>query len=219
MHSKNNHQKTIENIYTYNLNYNTREIFVTPEDNENNEVNSLIATQFVKNLIFLNHINHDPVIVHLGIGGGDWTYGMMMFDTMLNSPSKIIAIGYGQIQSIASVILQAAHLRLLMPNCEFMIHEGYYAVESHNVRGGKTHGDWNTYLVEVMLDIYINKCQKSTIFDQWPKYKIREFFMKQIKDKEDWYMTAQDAVYYGFADGIFGAENFINIENIINNLI
>ena len=58
--------------------------------------------------------------------GGDESIGYAIFDTLVayNKFAPVTTHGYGQVCSIASLILQAGEERLLSPNCIFMIHNG-----------------------------------------------------------------------------------------------
>ena len=38
--------------------------------------------------------------------------------------------------------------------------------------------------------------------------------MSQLANKSDWILDANEAVYYGFADGVLGSKKYPNIEAI-----
>lgn len=63
--------------------------------------------------------------------GGDENIGYAIFDTLMayRKFGKVTTHGYGQVCSIASLILQAGDKRLLSPNCVFMIHNGTIQVQ------------------------------------------------------------------------------------------
>jgi ATP-dependent protease ClpP protease subunit len=42
--------------------------------------------------------------------------------------------------------------------------------------------------------------------------QIKSFIDRKIKSKSDWYMTAEEAVDFGFADGVLGEKGFETIE-------
>jgi ATP-dependent protease ClpP protease subunit len=71
-----------------------------------------------------------------------------------------------------------------------------------------------------MLDIYTKKCAKGNFFKNNNKYKtpvsIKNFIRKNIDRKGDWYMTAEEAVDYGFADAVLGQKGYENIECLIS---
>jgi ATP-dependent protease ClpP protease subunit len=41
-----------------------------------------------------------------------------------------------------------------------------------------------------------------------------EFFKKKLEQKVDWWLTAEEAVYYGFADGVFGQPGYETLNKI-----
>lgn len=63
--------------------------------------------------------------------GGDEQIGYAIFDTLMayRKFGKVITHGYGQVCSIASLILQAGDKRYLSPNCVFMVHNGHIQVD------------------------------------------------------------------------------------------
>ena len=47
---------------------------------------------------------------------------------------------------------------------------------------------------------------------KWKRMMARKHIVSQLANKCDWILTAQEAVDYGFADGILGTKKFPNIE-------
>ena len=203
----------IELIHNYNINIDKREIFLTPHDTEC-EVDCLMSAEFVRNIQFLNNTNHHPILIHIGTAGGDWNYGMMIYDAIANSSSRIITISYAHARSMSSIVPQAADLRVIMPHTDFMIHEGYVSYEGTS-KGAKHNMEWNNHLKRVMVDLYAEKCQDGQYFKDWSPKKIATFLQNKMDKKEDWYMTADEAVTYGFMDGVLGSKGFENIETIM----
>ncbi len=58
--------------------------------------------------------------------GGDESVGYAIYDALVaySTFGHVTTVGYGQVCSIASLVLQAGNFRLLSPNCVFMIHNG-----------------------------------------------------------------------------------------------
>ena len=44
----------------------------------------------------------------------------------------------------------------------------------------------------------------------------KKHIISQINNKSDWILTAQEAVDYGFADGLLGTKKFPNIDYLKN---
>jgi ATP-dependent protease ClpP protease subunit len=69
-----------------------------------------------------------------------------------------------------------------------------------------------------MLDIYTKRCIKGEFFRKQYKSlnegKVKSFLTRKLKDKSDWYLSAEESVYYGFADGLIGSKKYKNIKEI-----
>ena len=111
----------------------SREIFLHGhiEEGEDLGIDSLISINFLKNLQILDSINNNSIIVHQQSIGGEWESGMMIYDAIQQSPSSFIFICHGVAASMGSIIPQAVYqkgLRLTMPNCYWLIHEGEQSI-------------------------------------------------------------------------------------------
>ena len=53
-----------------------------------------------------------------------------------------------------------------------------------------------------MLDIYSHRCSGSAAFGDKPVSYIKNYIKTKIKNTQEWFMTAQEAVHYGFADDV-----------------
>jgi len=56
-----------------------------------------------------------------------------------------------------------------------------------------------------MVSIYAEKCHKYGDYFKEREYnlsKTKSFIKRKMKDG-DWYMEAEEAVYYGFVDGLY----------------
>ena len=65
--------------------------------------------------------------------------------------------------------------------------------------------NYEKHICNIMLDIYSNSCITGKFFQE--KYtkpdikKIKHFISKKLQEG-DWYMTAEESVYYGFTDKV-----------------
>jgi len=57
---------------------------------------------------------------------------------------------------------------------------------------------------ETMLNIYADKCYKTSKFFKEKEYNLSKTksYIKRKLHSGDWYMNAEEAIYYGFIDGI-----------------
>ena len=198
----------LQAVHDYGINLRTREIFLHSFQDcadEDHGVDHRASVTFEKNIRLLDSISCKPILVHMHIIGGSWHDGMSMFDCIKASKSKVSIIGYGHIGSMSSIILQAADKRILCPNSEFMIHYGSFGIESNSI-SAKSAVDWNERCNQLMLEIYSKKCKNSEQFKNVSLKKIIETLDSNMRNLQEWYMTAQEAVSFGFADGILGKD-------------
>lgn len=147
--------------------------------------------------------------------GGVWGDGIAIFNAMRFARSPITILGYAQASSMGGVILQAADKRVLMPDCEVMIHHGSIAVDENTV-AAKSHIDQNERFCKRMLEVFSQRAVNGAYFRE-RKYTVRRimnFLDAKIRQVGDWFLSAEEAVYYGFADGILGEKGFENIVKI-----
>ena len=212
----------VYNLHEYGLSPHTREIYLHSayhygaEEEGEPGVDYRMAATFIKNLGFLNAHNRDNILIHQNTCGGEWTYGMAIYDAIISSPSPVTILAYAHARSMSSIILQAAKKRVLMPDCEVLIHHGalYFADRYKPVVTTVEFCEKNDR--PRMMDIYASRCRSGKFFKKMKTGKptIVKFISKKLQEKTDWIMTAEDAVHYGFADGILGEKGFKDIETI-----
>ena len=211
--------QTLSDIHNHSCNINTREIFLHGfygfGDEDEHGIDYRQATIFEKNLSLLDDTNLD-ILIHMHTIGGEWNDGMAIYDYISNAKSYITILGSSIVCSMSSIIIQAADQRILMPNCEFMIHFGNISEENTSlahISGAKM----EEYRNNKMLRIYAEKCLKGIYFQSKKNYtvdKCVKFLGDKIKQNGDWWLTSDEALYYGFVDGIFGTPRFLTIEDI-----
>jgi ATP-dependent protease ClpP protease subunit len=199
----------LHDFHNYSASNESREIFLhnyyDSNVEENPGVEYRMSVNFLKNLRALELQNNEEILIHMHSVGGEWTDGMAIFDAIRMAKSKVTIIAYGQAESMSSIILQAANKRWMTPNTYFMSHFG-----SSGAGGGYLDvQNWMKYekqICDVMLDVYANRCKRGKYFIE--KYgrnpdleKIKTFLYRKLKSG-DWYIGAEEAVYYGFADKV-----------------
>lgn len=204
-----NNPDILQDIHNYGTSLTSREIFLHNfygSEESNPGVEYRMANTFLKNITALNNKSSDNITIHMHSIGGEWSDGMVIFDAITMSKSKVSIIVYGQAESMSSIILQAADERIMTKNSYFMPHYGSTAVsgEYHNVH------NWirfEEHICNMMFDIYANRCYRGYYFKE--KYggkkesipKVKSWLKRKLKDG-DWYMNAEDCIYYGFADRV-----------------
>lgn len=209
--------EVVYNTSVCNIDVQHREIyFHSYMDNEEDGIDYRSTAQFIKNLRTLDkqalRLNESPaIIIHMITPGGEWEYGMAAYDAISSCSCPVIVLAYAHSRSMSSIIPQAADLRIMMPHSLFMIHEGTLDI-SDTSKGAASYVELNNKLNDVMLDIYYHHCCKSKNFKGKTESQIKSFLRNKMDKKQEWYITAEEAVDYGFMDGILGTKGFETID-------
>ena len=215
----NNADNDLHHIHNLCIDPKGREIYLHSsfDSEEESGVEFRSAIMFEKNIRYLNQLSSEPILVHMHLPGGDWQDCMGIMDTINSSPSKIFMLAYGKVESASSILFQAAHLRVLMPNTHMLIHYGSLSIEDEH-RAAKSSFEWSEKESLKMINIFTDRCNDSPIAKErnWKKHIIRKHIMSQLDNKSDWILNAEEAVYYGFADGVLGDRKFSTIDKLKN---
>ena len=215
---------SIAEVHDHDIIVSSREIFLSGYDlqEEDAGIDYRVATKFIKNLKILESFNFDPIVIHQYSAGGEWESGMAIYDAIQHSEASFIFICHGLAASMGSIIPQAVHgkgVRLTMPNCYWLIHEGEQSMEG-TVKQVRSYYEFCKLSKDQMYDIYAEACYETgEYFEDSTKTKTKDFIKRRLESKEDWWLTAQDANKYGFVDGILGCENYKSIQVIKDRLV
>lgn len=215
---RNQKHDIIEEIHSYNICIDTREIYLHGEPGEEScdgGVDFRMANRFLKNLRFLEAAGDDPIIVHQHSIGGDWAEGMMIYDLITNCSCHIIFVMHGTACSMGSIIPQAADTRIIMPNCSFMVHEGSTLLDGTH-KQVQSAAKLEEKMLDQMLDIYASVCVNGHFFqkEQADAKRVRAYIRDKMNDKEDWWLFARETVAHGFADAVLTDEGYESIDSI-----
>lgn len=210
---------TISDIHAYGVDVERREIYlhgyITNTD-EDPGVEYRMATNFYKNVRMLDAISNDPILIHMHSVGGNWHDGMVIYDAIRLCRSHTTIVTYGQAESMSSIILQAADNRVMTPNSYFMCHFGSsgYSGNYLDVQKGAA---FEKKMTETMLDIYADVCMAGKYFKEHytdPDFeKVKNYLKRKFKDG-DWYLDANEAIYYGFADCVLNSRKCKDIDSL-----
>lgn len=131
-----------------------------------------------------------PIRVVLSTPGGSEPDGYAIYDLMRIANNPTIVEGYGAVQSIGALILQAADIRLLAPECRVMVHNG-------SVEFGQA---LNTDTL-VAIGQEVNRNNKRYQEALASRSNLSSNKVRELIDKET-YMSAGECVQWGFADGV-----------------
>jgi ATP-dependent Clp protease protease subunit len=199
------HRDTIGEIHNYGIDVKNREIYINEYDDsgESAGVDHRMVQNFIKNINFLSAQSKDPITIHLQTVGGCWYSGMGIYDAIKSCKCKTTIVGYSQVCSMGTVIMQAANRRLLTPHAIFMTHWGNSDISGHYL-SSQNLASFEKQLGEKMIDIYVEKCVKGSFFKEreYSASKVKAYLKRKLNNG-DWYMTPEDAIHYGFIDGIY----------------
>jgi len=198
----------LANAHGHGCNPTTREIFLHGEATNDPEIEPgveyMMAARIIKNLHLLRYASPNlPVMIHMSTIGGEWGYGMAIYDAIRAMPYHITIVGYAHARSMASIILQAADHRVLMPNSCFMLHHGTtgYEGEVPTVQAGIA---WETNeITPRMLDIYVEAARGGIIWQGWSDEEIRAELVDKLDHERDIYLTPDEVVDWGMCDCVW----------------
>ena len=172
----------------------------TPSDESG--VDWKMATKFMKNMHYLNNISSEPITIKMASCGGDYYFGMAIFDIIKQSAAPVDIYAYVHARSMTSIILQAARKRYISKNCIFMVHYGEYG-DYGDLR--KVESGLNFYVGhnKTMFDVYADRCVNGGFFAGQKHEQVVDYIQKKTDSKVDWWLHADEAVLYGFADEVF----------------
>jgi ATP-dependent Clp protease protease subunit len=201
-----NTRDSIGEIHNYGIDVKNREIYINEYDDsgETGGVDHRMFQNFIKNINFLKLQSKEPITIHMQTVGGCWYSGMGIYDAIINSRCKTTFIGYGQLCSMGTVIIQSATKRLITSNSAFMVHWGSSEISGHYL-SSQNLAAFEKLAGQQMIDIYAEKCHKTGKFFIESEYSLSKTkaYIKRKLNNGDWYMSAEEALYYGFVDGIY----------------
>ena len=159
--------------------------------------------------------NSKPIVIHMHSIGGEWCEGMMMYDAIYNCTSPTVAITHGIAASMGSIVPLAASLVVSMPSCWWMIHDGYTDIAEQTYKQSLSWAEWEKETRKQMINIYLESCKVCKFFKGKTDQQIKNFIIKHLDKKEDWWLKSKEAEQYGFVDGIYGAKGFASIDEIV----
>jgi ATP-dependent protease ClpP protease subunit len=212
-----NKENDISYLHDHNIDIQNREVYLHShlcESEEEGGVDYRSSVKFEKNLRYLNLLSLEPILVHMHLPGGDWQDCLGMYDAIRASKAKVIILAYAKAESSSSVLLQAADIRILMPNTNVMIHYGSFSMDGEHSKAAAAGIEWNEKECDKMVDVFTDRCMNSSIYKEknWKRMMAKKHIVSQLANKCDWILTAEEAVNYGFADGILGSKKFPNID-------
>ena len=175
-------------------------------------VDFIMASQLIKNINLCSSRNPGkPILIHMSTCGGEFVFGMQIYDAIKACESPITIVNYTHARSMSSMILQAADWRVMMPHSHFMFHQGEYGDYGTLKQVTSNLEFYNREGTRIMLDIYTDAMKRKGLMKDKSRKEIADWLIEQMDKKEDVFLTAEEAVQYGFADEIFqGWKNYLD---------
>ncbi len=180
--------ESLEYVLQYGIDIKNRTILLKGAINEDTSMD------FLSKLLFLSRTEGDIQVI-LNSGGGDVVQGLAIHDSIKLCSCPVSILCYGDVQSIAAVILQASKSRVCHPTTQFMMHYGTLhppKTDSHDNIEALTVN--SKHLNDIMRDIYLNR-----IFEKSPNFQRRK--LHELLNK-DTYLSATEALALGLIDKI-----------------
>lgn len=170
-------------------------------------VEYMMADRFEINLGILSGIDPNrPILVNMSSCGGYWDDGMKIFGAILTCPNPVTVLATKWARSMTSLIPLAADRFVIRPPAQYMFHLGEY-VFSGLAQQFQTDYRELEKTSEMMLRIYTARLLEQGAYKKWSVPRIRNLLMRNIRDRIDVWLPADEAVRWGFADAIFDGNN------------
>ena len=150
---------------------------------------ALSPRSVIDQIVYLNHLNNDPIRLVIDSPGGYISYYLNLYDIMQASRCPIYTIAMGFIASAAAPILAGGckGKRFIFPSSKTMI---------HLPKGGASGDDEDLKKQALQLkktkDIYIKIISRHT--GKTPAV------IEKVIDRKDYFMDAKETIDFGLAD-------------------
>jgi ATP-dependent protease ClpP protease subunit len=153
-------------------------------------IDTFSTAAFFANFEALEGQGNDPIRMVMHSRGGEVESGQAIYDRIVNSDIETYIEGYGAVQSIATLILQAGTRRSLSEGCRVMVHVGSLAFDGAvDQRTMISVADESSYLLDLYCEILAANSGRS----------VKD--IRDLCDKES-YFSAAEAVKLGLADEV-----------------
>ena len=103
---------------------------------------------------------------------------------------------------MSSLIFSAGDKRVMMPHSSFMFHDGTMGMEG-TVKQFLNEANQLKKTGQQMMDIYTGVMRFSSMWADKSEKDLEEWLRGHMDKKEEVYLSAKEAVKYGFADEVF----------------
>lgn len=187
-------------LFDYGIDLDSRLMFLgsqkTSISGDESGVDASLADTALKGLHLLNKIAPEgdkPINIMLHNPGGDYHSGMAIYGGIKRSKNPVHIEVIGLAASMATVILQAAHRRLMDRHARLLIHWGSDGYYGHS-KVFETFAEQSKQLNAEMVDIYMTRIREKN-----PDFKVST--LKEMLNFDCW-LNAQQSLDLGLVDEI-----------------
>ncbi len=218
MRNKTHLLELVTTVHDQGINPETNEIFLNSHINgpEDSGIDYRCTANFVKNFNLLEHLSDRPIIIHMNSIGGSISHGIAIYDLIKQSKRHVYIIGYSEVASMASIILQAADTRIITQNTALMVHNATLTINDCPTHGLRSFEKLLGGQEQFMSQVYAEKCVNGPFFKErgYSISKVKSYIRGRITQQLDWYLDSEEAMSFGFVDGILGSKEFPSLIDI-----
>lgn len=157
------------------------------------EINSDTASKLIQKLMYLDQNDLEEITLYINSPGGEVMSGLAVYDYIKIMKSPVRTVTIGDAASMGAIIFLAGEKREMLPHTRILIHDPSYG--HLDVSGKKPHEiqrgvDSLNKIRETLAEIISEKTNKS----------LDEIYGITAEDN---YFTAEEAINFGLATGIF----------------
>lgn len=157
------------------------------------EINSDTASKLIQKLMYLDQKDLEEITLYINSPGGEVMSGLAVYDYIKIMKSPVRTVTIGDAASMGAIIFLAGEKREMLPHTRILIHDPSYG--HLDVSGKKPHEiqrgvDSLNKIRETLAEIISEKTNKS----------LDEIYGITAEDN---YFTAEEAIDFGLATGIF----------------
>lgn len=156
------------------------------------DIDEQLAELAITGITLLDQQDKDISVILMS-NGGCVDSGMAIFDAIKLCKNNVTIAGTGYVDSMATVIMQAADERLLTEHCRFMVHMGEADLGGHPVNLERWHRDYKRWL-RWAEELFLEKIRE--VHEDYRPSQVKKLL------QFDSVLTAQEAVELGLADRV-----------------
>ena len=148
------------------------------------------AERIVKQLLYLDSLNHEDIIFFINSPGGVISSGLAIYDCMNAIQSDVVTVCCGQAASMGAVLLTAGAKgkRVAWPNARIMIHQPMGGADGQAT-------DMEITVREILK-------LKKELYEIIAKHSGQTYDKVWADSDRDYWMTAAEAKEYGMIDEV-----------------